>query len=74
MLMCYFSRRYRWTKNGQEFDPNQDPRLIKEEDSGSFLIPNSGNVTEYQGTYRCYASNRLGTAISEEIELIVPSE
>ncbi|XP_023649766.1 neural cell adhesion molecule L1-like protein isoform X3 [Paramormyrops kingsleyae] len=64
---------YRWTKNGQEFDPNQDPRLIKEEDSGSFLIPNSGNVTEYQGTYRCYASNRLGTAISEEIEFIVPN-
>uniref|UniRef100_UPI003AAB0F25 neural cell adhesion molecule L1-like protein n=1 Tax=Centroberyx gerrardi TaxID=166262 RepID=UPI003AAB0F25 len=63
---------FRWTKNGQEFDPLLDPRLMKEEDSGTFVIPNNGNLTEYQGTYRCYASNKLGTAISEEIEFIVP--
>ncbi|XP_030634254.1 neural cell adhesion molecule L1-like protein [Chanos chanos] len=64
--------KFRWTRNGQEFDPYQDPRLITEENSGTFVIPNNGNLTEYQGTYRCYASNRLGTAISEEIEFIVP--
>lgn len=63
---------FRWTKNGQEFDPFQDPRLVKEENSGTFVIPNNGNLTEYQGTYRCYASNKLGTAISMEIEFIVP--
>ncbi|KAK7916150.1 hypothetical protein WMY93_011911 [Mugilogobius chulae] len=63
---------FRWTKNGQEFDPFQDPRLVKEENSGTFVIPNNGNLTEYQGTYRCYASNKLGTAISSEIEFIVP--
>ncbi|XP_036957872.1 neural cell adhesion molecule L1-like protein isoform X5 [Acanthopagrus latus] len=63
---------FRWTKNGQEFDPFLDPRLMKEEDSGTFVIPNNGNLTEYQGIYRCYASNRLGTAISKEIEFIVP--
>ncbi|XP_037630315.1 neural cell adhesion molecule L1-like protein isoform X2 [Sebastes umbrosus] len=63
---------FRWTKNGQEFDPSLDPRLMKEEDSGTFVIPNNGNLTEYQGTYRCYASNKLGTAISKEIEFIVP--
>ncbi|KAM6980798.1 neural cell adhesion molecule L1-like protein [Aplochiton taeniatus] len=63
---------FRWTKNGQEFDPFLDPRLMKEEDSGTFVIPNSGNLTEYQGTYRCFAFNTLGTAISEEIEFIVP--
>lgn len=61
-------------KNGQEFDPLLDPRLMKEENSGTFVIPNNGNLTEYQGTYRCYASNRMGTAISKEIEFIVPSE
>uniref|UniRef100_A0A4W5NL23 Neural cell adhesion molecule L1 n=1 Tax=Hucho hucho TaxID=62062 RepID=A0A4W5NL23_9TELE len=61
-----------WTKNGEEFDPYQDPRLIKEENSGTFVIPNTGNLTEYQGTYRCYASNKLGTAITEEIEFVVP--
>uniref|UniRef100_A0AAV2M6K2 Neural cell adhesion molecule L1 n=1 Tax=Knipowitschia caucasica TaxID=637954 RepID=A0AAV2M6K2_KNICA len=63
---------FRWTKNGQEFDPFQDPRLMKEENSGTFVIPNNGNLTEYQGTYRCFASNKLGTAISTEIEFIVP--
>lgn len=68
------SCRFRWTKNGQEFDPSLDPRLMKEEDSGTFVIPNNGNLTEYQGTYRCYASNKLGTAISQEIEFIVPRE
>ncbi|XP_072307986.1 neural cell adhesion molecule L1-like protein isoform X3 [Eucyclogobius newberryi] len=63
---------FRWTKNGQEFDPFQDPRLMKEENSGTFVIPNNGNLTEYQGMYRCFASNKLGTAISTEIEFIVP--
>ncbi|KAM9524197.1 neural cell adhesion molecule L1-like protein isoform 14-T16 [Salvelinus alpinus] len=63
---------YRWTKNGEEFDPYQDPRLIKEDNSGTFVIPNTGNLTEYQGTYRCYADNELGTAITEEIEFVVP--
>lgn len=66
--------RFRWMKNGQEFDPFLDPRLMKEENSGTFVIPNNGNLTEYQGTYRCYASNKVGTAISREIEFIVPSE
>ncbi|XP_013764694.1 neural cell adhesion molecule L1-like protein isoform X4 [Pundamilia nyererei] len=64
---------FRWTKNDQEFDPFQDPRLMKEENSGTFVIPNNGNLTEYQGTYRCYASNKLGIAISKEIEFIVPN-
>ncbi|XP_049589373.1 neural cell adhesion molecule L1-like protein isoform X3 [Syngnathus scovelli] len=63
---------FRWMKNGQEFDPSSDPRLMKEDDSGTFVIPNNGNLTEYQGTYLCYASNKLGTATSREIEFIVP--
>ncbi|XP_036386430.1 neural cell adhesion molecule L1-like protein isoform X2 [Megalops cyprinoides] len=64
--------KYRWTKNGHEFDPYQDARLIKDGNSGTFVIPNKGNLIQYQGKYRCYAFNELGTAISEEIEFIVP--
>ncbi|XP_054880159.1 neural cell adhesion molecule L1-like protein isoform X3 [Poeciliopsis prolifica] len=65
--------KFQWKKNGEDFDPYLDPRLMKEENSGTFVIPNNGNLTEYQGTYRCYASNKLGTAISKEIEFIVPN-
>ncbi|XP_042582312.1 neural cell adhesion molecule L1-like protein isoform X10 [Cyprinus carpio] len=64
---------FRWTKNGEDFDPYQDPRLITLDDSGTFIIPNNGNLTEFQGNYRCFATNKLGTAMSEEIEFIVPN-
>uniref|UniRef100_A0AAQ4PZI7 Neural cell adhesion molecule L1-like protein n=1 Tax=Gasterosteus aculeatus aculeatus TaxID=481459 RepID=A0AAQ4PZI7_GASAC len=72
-VTCEPDTQFTWMKNGQEFDPSLDPRLMKEENSGTFVIPNNGNLTEYQGTYRCYASNRMGTAISKEIEFIVPN-
>uniref|UniRef100_A0A8C1IG12 Neural cell adhesion molecule L1 n=1 Tax=Cyprinus carpio TaxID=7962 RepID=A0A8C1IG12_CYPCA len=49
------------------------PRLITLHDSGTFIIPNNGNLTEFQGNYRCFATNKLGTAMSEEIEFIVPN-
>ncbi len=55
-----------------DFDPHKDPRLIKEESSGTFAIPNTKEKVKYQGKYRCYASNKLGTAISVESEFIVP--
>uniref|UniRef100_A0A8B9HD70 Cell adhesion molecule L1-like b n=1 Tax=Astyanax mexicanus TaxID=7994 RepID=A0A8B9HD70_ASTMX len=64
---------FKWTKNGQDFDPFLDPRLLTQEDSGTFVIPNNGNLTEFQGVYRCYAANKLGTAMSEKIEFIVPN-
>ncbi|KAL1272495.1 hypothetical protein QQF64_028357, partial [Cirrhinus molitorella] len=64
---------FRWTKNGQDFDPYQDTRLITLDDSGTFIIPNNGNLTEFQGSYRCFATNKLGTAMSEEIEFVVPN-
>ncbi|XP_051516489.1 neural cell adhesion molecule L1-like protein isoform X2 [Myxocyprinus asiaticus] len=63
---------YRWTKDGMDFDPHKDPRLKTKESSGSFVIPNGKDIVKYQGKYRCYASNKLGTAISEEKEFIVP--
>ena len=40
--------------------------------SGSFTITgnNSNFAQSFQGAYRCFASNRLGTAMSHEIQLM----
>lgn len=40
--------------------------------SGSFtIIGNNSNFAQrFQGTYRCFASNKLGTAMSHEIQLM----
>lgn len=66
--------RFNWTKNGQSFNPHKDSRLITYEESGSFLIPSNKDLAKYQGKYRCYASNKLGTAVSEETDFIVPGK
>ncbi|XP_041655398.1 neural cell adhesion molecule L1-like protein isoform X2 [Cheilinus undulatus] len=59
---------YRWTKDGKEFTP---PNRT-DHTSGTLVLHNK-NLADYQGKYRCYASNKLGTAMTEEIKLIVPS-
>ncbi|XP_033484618.2 neural cell adhesion molecule L1.2 isoform X3 [Epinephelus lanceolatus] len=61
---------FRWTKDGEEFDPGRDPELKVTERSGSFAFYTLSNTMEtlkqYQGKYVCYASNELGTAVSNE--------
>ncbi|XP_071612445.1 neural cell adhesion molecule L1-like protein isoform X3 [Heliangelus exortis] len=64
---------FNWTKDGKPFDLLSDPRITTLNNSGTFVIQNHGIISHFQGKYRCYASNLLGTAMSEEIELIVPS-
>ncbi|XP_021265269.1 neural cell adhesion molecule L1-like protein isoform X2 [Numida meleagris] len=64
---------FNWTKDGKPFDLLSDPRIITLNNSGTFVIQNHGIISSFQGKYRCYASNALGTAMSKEIELIVPS-
>uniref|UniRef100_A0A672Z4L6 Cell adhesion molecule L1-like b n=1 Tax=Sphaeramia orbicularis TaxID=375764 RepID=A0A672Z4L6_9TELE len=59
---------YRWTKDGQDFTPPQ-PTTTK---TGSFVVYNK-QFAQFQGKYRCFASNTMGTAMTEEIELIVSS-
>ncbi|XP_078065563.1 neural cell adhesion molecule L1-like protein isoform X2 [Mustelus asterias] len=62
---------FTWTKDGKEYDPSQDHRVTIASNSGTFTIKNSnGNLKAFQGRYRCYASNDLGVAISEEIVFI----
>ncbi|KAM4882718.1 neural cell adhesion molecule L1-like protein isoform 2-T6 [Thomomys bottae] len=63
---------FRWTKDDKPFHPS-DPRIIMSNNSGTFKIPNEGHVSHFQGKYRCFASNSLGVAMSEEIDFIVPS-
>lgn len=59
---------YRWTKDGIEFTP---PQLI-DATTGTFVVHNK-QLTQYQGKYRCYAFNKLGTAMTEETQLIALS-
>ncbi|XP_077452823.1 neural cell adhesion molecule L1.2 isoform X1 [Stigmatopora argus] len=64
---------FRWTKDGEEFDPGTDPELKVTERPGSFafytLSNNVDSLKNYQGKYVCYASNELGTAVSNEATL-----
>uniref|UniRef100_A0A665X5Y5 Neural cell adhesion molecule L1-like n=1 Tax=Echeneis naucrates TaxID=173247 RepID=A0A665X5Y5_ECHNA len=64
---------FRWTKDGEEFDPGTDPELKVAENAGSFAFYTLSNtmdtLKQYQGKYVCYASNELGTAVSNEATL-----
>uniref|UniRef100_A0A4X1V410 Neural cell adhesion molecule L1-like protein n=1 Tax=Sus scrofa TaxID=9823 RepID=A0A4X1V410_PIG len=64
--------KYSWTKDDKHFELS-DPRIIVSNNSGTFRIPNEGHISHFQGKYRCFASNKLGVAMSEEIEFIVPN-
>lgn len=64
--------KFTWTKDDKPFDLS-DPRIIVSNNSGTFKIPNEGHISHFQGKYRCFASNKLGVAMSEEIEFIVPN-
>ncbi|XP_063662653.1 neural cell adhesion molecule L1-like protein isoform X4 [Pan troglodytes] len=63
---------FSWTKDGNPFYFT-DHRIMTSNNSGTFRIPNEGHISHFQGKYRCFASNKLGIAMSEEIEFIVPS-
>ncbi|XP_063283112.1 neural cell adhesion molecule L1-like protein isoform X2 [Pelobates fuscus] len=63
---------YKWTKDGKQFNPNTDPNIKTSDQSGSFTILPNDNISHYDGVYRCYASNPLGTAMSEDTKFIVP--
>lgn len=74
MIHCIFSfNRYRWTKDGKHFVPPHLTKIKTDHRYGTFVLHNK-QLVQFQGKYRCYASNKLGTAMTEEIEIIVPSK
>lgn len=65
---CTFrSNSYKWTKDGHHFVP---PQLLPGK-GGTFVLHDK-QLDQFQGKYRCYAFNKHGTAMTAEIELIVP--
>ena len=73
LIALSFRSSFRWTKDGEEFDPGSDPELKVSEQLGSFAFYTLSNtmdtLKQYQGKYVCYASNELGTAVSNEATL-----
>ncbi|XP_044067324.1 cell adhesion molecule L1-like a isoform X16 [Siniperca chuatsi] len=62
---------YRWTKNGEDFIPPYVTTNKTDHTVGTFVLRE--HLVQFQGRYQCYAFNKLGTAMTEEIELIVIS-
>ncbi|XP_066526588.1 neural cell adhesion molecule L1.2 [Hoplias malabaricus] len=60
---------FRWVKDGVEFDPSSNSAIVSSPDSGSFTAKD-GAIHHFQGTYSCYVSNELGTAVSREVQII----
>uniref|UniRef100_A0A8C0W415 Neural cell adhesion molecule L1 n=1 Tax=Castor canadensis TaxID=51338 RepID=A0A8C0W415_CASCN len=64
---------FRWTKDGIHFKPKEEVGVTVHEapHSGSFTIAGNNSFAQrFQGIYRCFASNKLGTAMSHEIQLM----
>uniref|UniRef100_A0A674P783 Neural cell adhesion molecule L1 n=1 Tax=Takifugu rubripes TaxID=31033 RepID=A0A674P783_TAKRU len=66
---------FHWTKDGEEFDPSSDPEMKVTEEAGSSVFYTLSNtmdtLKQYQGKYICYASNELGTAVSNAAVLMI---
>ncbi|XP_051282266.1 neural cell adhesion molecule L1.1 isoform X2 [Dicentrarchus labrax] len=55
---------YRWMKDGLVFGSERN-------NSGTLVAEGEGLLTQYEGYYRCYASNMLGTAVTQTVRVIV---
>ncbi|KAJ8259471.1 hypothetical protein GJAV_G00169690 [Gymnothorax javanicus] len=64
---------FAWRRNGKFFNVGKDPRVSMRRRSGTLEINfrSGGRPEDYEGTYQCFASNDIGTAISNKILLRV---
>ncbi|XP_021177680.2 cell adhesion molecule L1-like a isoform X2 [Fundulus heteroclitus] len=63
---------YRWVKDGQELNLPNISTVKTENRNGTFMFHNK-HFAQFRGKYRCLAFNKLGTAMTKEIEIIVPT-
>lgn len=59
--------RFRWEKDGKEFGSET---MV----SGTLKAKKEEPLESYAGFYRCYASNSLGTAMTQTVKVIVERE
>ncbi|XP_040009220.1 neural cell adhesion molecule L1-like isoform X2 [Xiphias gladius] len=55
---------FRWVKDGDPFGPEL-------QGSGTLQVEEDEPLDSYEGYYRCYASNTLGTAMTQTVHVIV---
>uniref|UniRef100_A0A3B4VMP3 Neural cell adhesion molecule L1.1-like n=1 Tax=Seriola dumerili TaxID=41447 RepID=A0A3B4VMP3_SERDU len=55
---------FRWVKDGKEFG-------FERKGSGTLQAEDDEPLDAYEGHYRCYASNNLGTAMTQTVHVIV---
>lgn len=69
-VFFFFCFSFSWTKDGKPFHPDADTELNVTKRSGSFAFSTLSNtmdsLKQYRGKYVCYATNELGTAVSNE--------
>ncbi|KAI0242499.1 Neuroglian [Lamellibrachia satsuma] len=59
---------YRWEMNDREFSPSgNDPRVIIQPGVGTLIFVNP--ILKDEGFFKCFASNRVGTAVTDVIYL-----
>ncbi|KAM8830680.1 neural cell adhesion molecule L1-like protein isoform 2-T2 [Synchiropus picturatus] len=63
---------YRWTKDGLDFVPPHLTSFKADHGDGTIVLSDK-KLAQFQGKYRCYAFNYLGTAMTEEIEVVASS-
>uniref|UniRef100_UPI0037E9105F neural cell adhesion molecule L1.1-like isoform X2 n=1 Tax=Semicossyphus pulcher TaxID=241346 RepID=UPI0037E9105F len=58
---------FRWVKDGETF-------RSEHQGSGTLRAEEEDSLDTYQGDYRCYASNTLGTAMTQSVRVIVEAQ